>query len=42
MAATDFTDDIFICIFVKESFVFWLTEVKFIPTGPIDNNTALV
>ena len=38
-----FPDDISRCILVNEGFVFWLKKsLKFLPTGPINNNTALV
>ena len=38
-----FADDILICIFVNEKFVFWLKfHWSFVPKGPIDNNLALV
>ena len=34
-----FTDDIFICIFVNESFYILIKiSLKFVPEGPIDNN----
>ena len=36
-------DDIFRCIFVNEKFCILIkTSMKFVPTGPIDNNPALV
>ena len=41
--AAFFADDIFRCISVNEKFCI-LVEIslKFVPTGPIDNNQALV
>ena len=38
-----FADDIFKCIFMNEkSRILFLISLNFIPTGPIDNNPALV
>ena len=38
-----FTDDIFKCIFMNENILISIKiSLKFIPKGPIDNNTALV
>ena len=38
-----FADDIFKCIFVNEKFCILIKiSLKFVPWGPIDNNTALV
>ena len=39
----DFTDDIFICIFMNEKFCILIKiPLKFVPKGPINNNLALV
>ena len=40
----DFADDIFRCIFVNEKFCLYLIEIslKFVPSGPIDNNPTVV
>ena len=38
-----FADDIFRCIFMNEKFCILIKiSLKFVPTGPIDNNPALV
>ena len=38
-----FTDYVFRCIFMIEKFCVWIKiSLKFVPKGPIDNNTALV
>ena len=39
----NFTDDIFICIFVDEKFCILIKiSLKFVHKGPINNNTALI
>ena len=41
--ATTFADDIFKCIFMDEKLCISIPiSLKFVPNGPIDNNTALV
>ena len=43
MAATDFADDIFKCIFVKENVWFSIKiSLKFVPKGPIDDIPVFV
>ena len=38
-----FEDDVFGCIFVNDKFCFLIKiSLKFVPNGPIDNNSALV
>ena len=38
-----FTDDIFKCMFVNEKFCILIKDsLKFVPKGPINNNTALI
>ena len=38
-----FEDDIFKCIFLNENICVWhIIWLKFVPKGPIDNNSALV
>ena len=38
-----FADNIFKCIFMNEKFwILFKSSLKFVPKGPIDNNSALV
>ena len=41
--AANLTDDIFKCIFINEKFCISIRiSLKFVPSGPIDNRSALV